>query len=149
MSKSIILVKPDNQPEHIYSELVKLSSLLADEQLQYIGNAFKSKVSELPTPLNDDYFKDPDVETLCRVVDGNIVSFVGIKHICGMIGIDYIFTLPEYRRNGYVTELFDYLFKMYNKKDHYFFLIAYVKNTEAVKLYKKIGFTSNYVTMEL
>lgn len=149
MDKSIVVVKADNNTDHLHKELIALSVKLADEQLVYMGEAFKNKVSELPTPLNEKYFKDPDIETFCKVVNNEIVSFVSIAHTVGMIGVHYVYTAIGHRRNGHATELFEHVFNQYNKKDHYFYVIAYVKNANATRLYKKLGFVSNYVTMEL
>jgi len=59
--------------------------------------------------------------------------------------IDGIFVLKEYRNRGICTELFQVLFSLFDGQVCDYQLGVHSGNTNAMKLYKKLGFTSeNY-----
>ncbi len=84
-----------------------------------------------------------------KIRDGEFISrFEAIKKLyiprdIGLVQLDFLYTQPEYRGQGLMTELIEFVFNKYANKSFQIQVLG--SNVPAIKLYKKLTFETNIV----
>lgn len=90
--------------------------------------------------LYDEQSLNKDVnKTFLYVDDDKLVGFIHIQDLNGEVDIINIVIDENYRRHGYASKLIEYVINYASNRP--IFLEVNDQNTNALKLYKKYGFT--------
>lgn len=135
---------------HIYSRLIMLGNTFISEQEQYYAPDFFERRS---TPVQNyklDDFLYNRICTYCKIIDNTIVSMVVLKPITEtLVQLHTVFTHPDYRYNGYISDIFKRIFLDYPKKHYTFELNVLTNNIDARRLYERLGFKPIYLNLGL
>lgn len=135
---------------HIFTRLITLGNIFIEEQQQYYTPDFFERRSTPVQQYKLDDFLYSRIATYGKVIDNTIVSMVVVKPITEtLIQLHTVFTHPNYRYNGYISDIFKRIFLDYPKKHYTFELNVLNNNVDARRLYDRLGFQPVYLNLGL
>lgn len=134
----------------IFKRLIQLGNDFLAEQKQYKDEEFYSRTSAPHCQYSMDDFLHSRICTYCKVIDNTIVSMAVLKKQTEtLFHISSVYTHPNYRDNGYISDIFKQVFADYPKKNYVFELSVLDMNINARRLYDRLGFKPLHITLGL
>ncbi len=105
-----------------------------DKYLNFINDILQKE-------FNVDYSKNEYSKEYVYVIDNKIVGFIIYEYIYDRIELDYIYVLPEYRKNSIASKLMNHMIDFSSKANCLNITLEVNENNQsAINLYKKFGF---------
>lgn len=142
----------DTNSEHQIVNAVDYDFKCSVDFLIKMESDFRSKTKTINDLKNYIYDKDNHIEYIYISVENKTVAQGLIKTASKCIElIEGVYTLSEYRNNGYAKTIVSELCNRVKKKNKQPGLIVHKSNESAIHLYKRLGFRSTYeyVTIDI
>lgn len=145
---NIVLVSGMSFNAHAYEKIIKLADLLGEDERQYQDIEFLKRIGKESNKHDISSFVSPEKETFCYVLNNEIVSMMVVnKRSNNLIILGPGFTLEEHRSKGYMKSIFDTIFEAYPKDKYGIGIGVLTNNEKAIKLYERIGFKPQHMSM--
>lgn len=150
LENNIVVVNGPDWNSNVYIGLAKLANSLVREEKEFINTYFRMKAKTKEAVYDRVDFINKNKDFFCYVKDNKIVGILGVtKNSNSVIVFGPAFTIPTERKKGIMTDLFEEAFKVFPRKEYAFAIGVLCKNEKAIRLYEKIGFVSDHITMTL
>lgn len=110
--------------------------------IEEANNKYLDSINDiLQKEFNVDYSKNEYSKEYVYVIDNKIVGFIIYEYIYDRIELDYIYVLPEYRKNSIASKLMNHMIDFSSKANCLNITLEVNENNQsAINLYKKFGF---------
>lgn len=135
---------------YVYERLAVLANALVEDERQFVNKEFRIKGKTKENVYTRHDFLSSNKVFFCHVKDNNIIAVLSAeKRNNNIISFGTAYTVPEERNKGIMTSLFEVAFTVFPKDNFVYYVGALHKNAGAIRLYQKLGFVTEQITMML
>lgn len=133
----------------LLDDLISNMNLLNKEEYLLIDKDLIKKENFKLVDIDKNDFDFKREKYIVGIINNKIISGMKLYYENNTIMISYVFVNKELRNKGIGTNMFNFLFELYDKTFYRFGLYVFNSNSRAIDFYMKQGFTNIMTSMFL